>query len=56
LTSIYTFTDIKSQGRTLECVIVDIWKPPSGSLTGFNAYVALSRSRYLRFARNIDLP
>ncbi|KAH9030305.1 hypothetical protein EDB84DRAFT_1271462, partial [Lactarius hengduanensis] len=41
----YTFTNIKSQGQRLEYVIVDIAKPPSGSLTGFNAYVTLSRSR-----------
>ena len=26
------------------CIIVDIGKPPSGSLTSFNAYVSLSRS------------
>ncbi|KAH8987722.1 hypothetical protein EDB86DRAFT_2808658, partial [Lactarius hatsudake] len=45
LTLAYTFTHIKSQGQTLECVIDDIGKPPSGSLTGFDAYVALSRSR-----------
>ncbi|KAH9170427.1 hypothetical protein EDB89DRAFT_1853513 [Lactarius sanguifluus] len=45
LTPAYAFTDVKSQGQTLECVIVDIGKPRSGSLTGFNAYVALSRSR-----------
>ncbi|KAH9008705.1 hypothetical protein EDB84DRAFT_1281004, partial [Lactarius hengduanensis] len=44
-TTAYTFTDYKSQGQTLECVIVDIAKPPSGSLTAFNAYIALSRSR-----------
>ena len=29
----------------MECIIVDIGKLPSGSLTGFNAYVSLSRSR-----------
>ncbi|KAH9163435.1 hypothetical protein EDB89DRAFT_1859947 [Lactarius sanguifluus] len=45
LTPAYAFTDYKSQGQTLECVIVDIAKPPSGCLTAFNAYVALSRSR-----------
>ncbi|KAH9174566.1 hypothetical protein EDB89DRAFT_1848761, partial [Lactarius sanguifluus] len=45
LTPAYTFTDIESQGQMLECVVVDISKPPSGSLTGYNAYVALSRSR-----------
>ncbi|KAH9010974.1 hypothetical protein EDB84DRAFT_1279376, partial [Lactarius hengduanensis] len=44
LTPAYAFTDFKSQGQTLECVIIDIGKPPSGSLTGFNTYIALSRS------------
>ena len=29
----------------MECVIVDISKPPTGSLSPFGAYVALSRSR-----------
>ncbi|KAH9033268.1 hypothetical protein EDB85DRAFT_1864625, partial [Lactarius pseudohatsudake] len=53
----YAFTDFKSQGQTLECVIVDIGKPPSGSLTGFNAYIALSRSRgrdTIRLLHNFD--
>ncbi|KAH9025253.1 hypothetical protein EDB84DRAFT_1613857 [Lactarius hengduanensis] len=57
LTPAYAFTDIKSQGQMLECVIVDIAKPPSGSLTGFNAYVALSRSRgrdTIRLLRDFD--
>ena len=45
LTPAYAFTDHKSQGQTIECVIVDIAKPPSGGLDGFNIYVALSRSR-----------
>ncbi|KAH9171031.1 hypothetical protein EDB89DRAFT_1829061, partial [Lactarius sanguifluus] len=45
LTPAYAFTDYKSQGQTLKCVIVDIAKPPSGSLTAFNAYIVLSRSR-----------
>ncbi|KAH9030045.1 hypothetical protein EDB85DRAFT_1891777 [Lactarius pseudohatsudake] len=40
-TPAYAFTDVKSQGQTLECVIVDIGKPRSGSLTGFNAYVVV---------------
>ena len=44
LTAAYAFTDYKAQGQTMECVIVDLGKPPSGSLTGFNVYVALSRS------------
>ena len=29
----------------MEHVIVDLTKPPTGSLTGFNAYVTLSWSR-----------
>ncbi|KAH9028601.1 hypothetical protein EDB85DRAFT_1892456 [Lactarius pseudohatsudake] len=42
----YAFTDI-----------IDIAKPPSGALTGFNAYVALSRSRgrdTIRLLRDFD--
>ncbi|KAH9046206.1 hypothetical protein EDB84DRAFT_1265350 [Lactarius hengduanensis] len=57
LTPAYAFTDIKSQGQTLECVVVDIGKLPSGALTGLNAYVALSRSRgrdTTRLLRNFD--
>ena len=53
----YAFTDFKSQGQTMEHVIVDLAKPPSGSLTGFNAYVALSRSRgrnTIRLLRDFD--
>jgi hypothetical protein len=41
----YAFTDYRSQGQTLPAVIVDLAKPPSGNLTSFGAYVALSRSR-----------
>lgn len=41
----YAFTDYRSQGQTLPAVIVDLAKPPSGTLTPFGAYVALSRSR-----------
>ncbi len=44
LTPAYAFTDFKSQGQTMECVIVDIGKPPTGTLNAFNAYVTLSRS------------
>ena len=29
----------------MESVIVDLGKPPTGALTGFTVYVALSRSR-----------
>ena len=45
LTAAYAFMDFKSQGQTIECVIVDLVKPPLGSLTGFSAYVVLLRSR-----------
>ncbi|KAF8225662.1 hypothetical protein L208DRAFT_1068763, partial [Tricholoma matsutake] len=42
----YVFTNYKSQGQTIEQVIVDLAKPSSGGpLTPFNAYVALSQSR-----------
>lgn len=44
LTAAYAFTDIRSQGQTLKNVIVDIGRVPTGRLTPFNAYVALSRS------------
>jgi ATP-dependent exoDNAse (exonuclease V) alpha subunit len=53
----YAFTDYKAQGQTLECVIVDIAKPPSGALSPFSVYVALSRSRgrnTIRILRNFD--
>ncbi|KAF8433224.1 hypothetical protein L210DRAFT_880780, partial [Boletus edulis BED1] len=40
----YAFTDYRPQ-QTIKNVIVDIGTPPSGELTPFNAYVALSRSR-----------
>ncbi|KAF8268658.1 hypothetical protein EI94DRAFT_1577094, partial [Lactarius quietus] len=45
LTAAYAFTNYKAQGQTMECVLVDLGKPPTSALTGFNAYVALSRSR-----------
>jgi ATP-dependent exoDNAse (exonuclease V) alpha subunit len=41
----YAFTDYKSQGQTIEYVIIDLGKPPTGQLSPFGAYVALSRSR-----------
>jgi ATP-dependent exoDNAse (exonuclease V) alpha subunit len=42
ITAGYAFTDYKSQGQTIECVIVDLGKPPWEALTAFNTYVALS--------------
>lgn len=44
ITGGYAFTDYRSQGQTLGAVIIDLAKPPSGNLTPFGAYVALSRS------------
>lgn len=57
LTPAYAFTDFKSQGQTIENVIIDLANTPSGGLTGFNAYVALSRSRgrdTIRLLRDFD--
>ncbi|KAF8825621.1 hypothetical protein HHX47_DHR6000135 [Lentinula edodes] len=46
LTPGYAFTDLKSQGQTIEYVIVDLASPNYGSkLNAFGAYVSLSRSR-----------
>jgi PIF1-like helicase len=53
----YAFTDYKSQGQTMEYVIVDISRPPTGSLSPFSVYVALSRSRgrkTIRILRDFD--
>ena len=53
----YAFTDYKAQGQTMECVIVDISRPPSGSISAFSMYVALSRSRgrkTIRILRDFD--
>ena len=45
MTAGYAFTNYKSQGQTIEYVIIDIGKPPTVSLSAFSVYVALSRSR-----------
>jgi ATP-dependent exoDNAse (exonuclease V) alpha subunit len=45
MTAGYAFTDYKAQGQTIEYVIIDIRKPPTGSLSPFSVYVALLRSR-----------
>ena len=45
MTTGYAFTDYKSQSQTIEYVIIDIGRPPTGSLSPFSVYVALSRSR-----------
>lgn len=57
LTPAYAFTDYKAQGQTMESVIVDLGKPPTGALTGFSVYVALSRTRgraNIRLLRPVD--
>lgn len=57
LTLAYTFTDYRSQGQTIEPVIVDIGPPPHGYLTPFNIYVALSRGtgrQNIRLLRDFD--
>lgn len=45
ITAAYACTDYRAQGQTLSSVIVDIATPPSGGLSLFNLYVALSHSR-----------
>ncbi|GAW02204.1 ATP-dependent DNA helicase PIF1 [Lentinula edodes] len=58
LTPGYAFTDLKSQGQTIEYVIVDLASPNYGSkLNAFGAYVSLSRSRgrdTIRILRGFD--
>jgi hypothetical protein len=41
----YTFTNFKSQSQSIDCILVDIAKPPFGKLSPFSIHVALSRSR-----------
>ena len=53
----YAFTDYKAKGQTMGCVIVDISKPPSGALSPFSVYIALSKSRgrqTIRILRDFD--
>jgi hypothetical protein len=45
LSAAYAFTDFKSQGQTIDHIVVDIGKTSNFALSPFNAYVALSRSR-----------
>lgn len=57
MTAAYAFTDYRSQGQTLPYVIIDIASPPTGSLSLFNLYVALSRSSgrsSIRLLRDFD--
>ena len=57
LTAAYAFTDYRSQGQTIHHAIIDIASPPTGTLTPFNIYVALSRCRGrdgIRLLRDFD--
>jgi len=57
ITGAYAFTDYRSQGQTIPRVIVDIAKVPTGGLSLFNLYVALSRSHgrdTIRLLRDFD--
>jgi ATP-dependent exoDNAse (exonuclease V) alpha subunit len=57
LTPAYSFTDYRSQGQTINNVIIDIATPPTAGLTPFNVYVALSRARGrdgVRLLRDFD--
>ena len=57
VTAAYAFTDYRSQGQTIPYVIVDIATPPTGTLSLFNLYVALSRSSgrgTIRLLRDFD--
>jgi PIF1-like helicase len=57
LTPAYAFTDHKSQGQTLGCVLIDIGYLSRFPVNAFAAYVALSRSRgrhTIRLLREFD--
>ncbi|KAL1743267.1 hypothetical protein HDZ31DRAFT_41346 [Schizophyllum fasciatum] len=57
MTVAYAFTDYRTQGQTIPAVLVDIAKVPSGQLSLFNVYVALSRStgrNSIRLIRGYD--
>lgn len=57
ITGAYALTDYRAQGQTIPFVLVDIASPPTGKLTLFNLYVALSRSHgrnNIRLLRDFD--
>ncbi|OCH87119.1 hypothetical protein OBBRIDRAFT_736742 [Obba rivulosa] len=57
MTAAYSFTDYRAQGQTIPYVLVDIGMPPTGGLSLFNLYVALSRSSghsTIRLLRDFD--
>lgn len=41
----YAFTDYRAEGQTIYPIIIDIGRPPSGGISPFNIYVALSRAK-----------
>jgi hypothetical protein len=45
MTGGYAFTDIKAQGQTMGPILIDLRTPPTGQISPFSAYVALSHSR-----------
>jgi ATP-dependent exoDNAse (exonuclease V) alpha subunit len=54
MTGGYAFTDFKSQGQTIEVVIIDLRSTPSRRISPFSAYEALSRSRSIRLLSDFD--
>jgi hypothetical protein len=57
ITSAYAFTDYRAEGQTIVPAIVDIGRPPTGGITPFNIYVALSRAKGrdgIRLLRDFD--
>ncbi|KAF9230446.1 hypothetical protein BU15DRAFT_83613 [Melanogaster broomeanus] len=57
ITAAYACTDYRAQGQTISALVIDIGTPPSGGLSLFNLYVAMSRSGRKRqhpLLRNFD--
>ena len=57
ITAAYALTDYRTQGQTIPAVILDLAPPPTGKLSLFNLYVALSRSsgrQTIRLLRDFD--
>ncbi|OAX33534.1 hypothetical protein K503DRAFT_775502, partial [Rhizopogon vinicolor AM-OR11-026] len=57
ITAAYSFTDYRPQCQTIANSIIDTGTPPTGGLTPFNVYVALSRGRgrgNIRLLRDFD--
>ena len=53
----YALTDYKAQGQNMGYVFIDIARPPRGTISLFNLYVALSRSSgrsTIRLLRDFD--